>query len=468
MKRNNSNFILFICFFLYALTICISLFGHNSIALLMLIVCSILELLGVKRYIGYYNNVILIFIAFSFLYGLSGPIVALWGKQFLPVFGNNFDFGSWFLSYSLSEMALLLSLVIFYRKDDLNNDNDKIEINENKINYLAKISYIIMLLGSIFQLINMYRIGGFTALFMDKAVYQARETDLTLTLPVTQFVNISIACISLYIGYCRFKKNKINKSIIIKEIIFSIPYLLQILLLGQRGNLLSMFIIFFVGFYYFKPLKHLKGKVLIIAILLYLLSVFLYTNRGITSLISNDRNLFYNKVSDISRYVDNINPGSNEFSVPFGNYNTVIISGHYNYKYGDSYLRGLLLSVPSFLYPGTKPVQITYEFRNNYFASFGEKSSISGTAFSSILEAYWNFGYVGVFVMYFIYGMVIIYIEKTHKKKKEFYKLFYLLFTASIVSFSRTQLGGIINVLLYTFIYMTITVIFPYQLRKNK
>ena len=467
MKRNNSNFILFICFLLYTLTICISLLGHNSIALLMLIACSVLELFGIKRYIGYYNNVILIFIAFSFLYGLSGPIVALLGKQFLPVFGNYFDFGSWFLSYSLSEIALLLSIIIFYRKDDSNNDNDKIEINENKINYLAKMSNIIMLLGSVFQLINMYRVGGFTTLFMDKAVYQARETELTLTLPVTQFINISIACLSLYIGYCRFKKIKINKSIIIKEIIFSIPYLLQILLLGQRGNLLSMFVIFFIGIYYFKPLKHLKGKVMLIIILLYLLTVFLYTNRGIISLISKDRNLFYNKVSDISRYVDNINPGSNEFSVPFGNYNTVIISGHYNYKYGESYLRGLLLLVPSFLYPGIKPAQITYEFRNNYFASFGEKSSISGTAFSSILEAYWNFGYTGVFIMYFVYGIIIIYIEKTHKKKKEFYKLFYLLFTASIVSFSRTQLGGIINLLLYIYIYIMIIVVFPYQL-KNK
>ena len=229
-----------------------------------------------------------------------------------------------------------------------------------------------------------------------------------------------------------------------------------------------MFVVFFMGFYYYKPLVNIKAKIVIILCLLYLLSVYLYTNRGLTTLISSDKELFYEKISDISRYVDNINPGSNEFSAPFGNYNTFIIKGNYRYKCGETYLQGLLLSVPSFLYLWVKPVQITYEFRNTYFASLGEKSSIAGTAFSSILEAYWNFGYIGVFIMYFLYGLIITRIERTHKNKSEFYKIFYILFTASVIPFSRAQLGGIISVILYYFIYIIVMIVFTYQLKKIK
>ena len=80
-----------------------------------------------------------------------------------------------------------------------------------------------------------------------------------------------------------------------------------------------------------------------------------------------------------------------------------MVKGDYEFKYGESYVKGLLITIPSFLYPWEKPQQITYEFRDKYFAEEAKRSSIAGTAFSSIMESYWNFGYVGIVIMYIIF-----------------------------------------------------------------
>jgi hypothetical protein len=63
--------------------------------------------------------------------------------------------------------------------------------------------------------------------------------------------------------------------------------------------------------------------------------------------------------------------------------------------------------VPSFIWPGAKPVQIDYEIRDRIFPRFGKTSSIESPGFSSLLEAHINFGRFGAFGVYLLLGVAI-------------------------------------------------------------
>lgn len=139
----------------------------------------------------------------------------------------------------------------------------------------------------------------------------------------------------------------------------------------------------------------------------------------------------------------------------------LIVKNDYKYKYGETYVKGLLLCVPSFLYPGEKPQQITYEFRDKYFASEASRSSIAGTAFSSIMEAQWNFGYIGIVIMYIIYGYTIKHIENKIKYKNIFNAVIYLCIAPCIIRFHRSALGDIVSYIILMWIIGLFLIYFP-------
>ena len=185
-------------------------------------------------------------------------------------------------------------------------------------------------------------------------------------------------------------------------------------------------------------------------------------------LLKTNPDLFFERIFDSKRIIDVINPSSNEFGCTYGNFNKYIISGDNARLYGRSYIVGLTLPIPSFLYPGDKPLQITYQFRNTYFPIMISRSRIASTGFSSLLEAYWNFGMFGVMFMYFIYGLLICKLNSILEKKKMFSSMLVIYISVFVISFSRTQLGGVINEIVYGMIYFTIFIYLPYSLKKIK
>ena len=134
---------------------------------------------------------------------------------------------------------------------------------------------------------------------------------------------------------------------------------------------------------------------------------FIYANRAIIVLLRDDPEEFFEEAFSQNRITQALNPSTNEFGVGFANFNELYVSENYEFLFGKSYLQGFLITFPSFIYIGEKPQQITYVFRDTYFYSESLRSSIAGTGFSSILEAYWNFGFPGVLFMYIIFGYII-------------------------------------------------------------
>lgn len=465
-KRIFINAYLFLSLSFYCLAVALSFLGLIDFGLVVLMLACLFELFFIKHQPLSYSSVTFIFIIFSIIYGTTGPITQRWLGGINEIYGDVFDFPRYVLAYSLSEIGLIVGFIIYMYR---HKTDDVIELRAanydmKSVEFLRKMSTLLLIVGVLFQAINTFRVGGFDAIFTSKAYYQAAESALTLTLPAETVVNLAFACLGLYVGLCKHFKIKVKTKAIVFDLLVSIPYFAVLLLLGQRGKILGILVALFLGLTILQPLRKISKKVLALGIMAYFGLAFIYTNRGIVSMLVSNSEEFFSRVSTAERYNDGLNPGKNEFSCAFGNFNKLIIEDNYEFKFGKTYLDGVALLIPSFAYVGERPKQITYEFRDNYFHSESERSAIAGTGFSSILEAYWNFGYLGVLVIFIIYGFLVMYLDFSLSKQSVIKALFVIMISSSLIAFSRKQLADVVENIFYSGIIISIFVFAPYQL----
>jgi len=174
---------------------------------------------------------------------------------------------------------------------------------------------------------------------------------------------------------------------------------------------------------------------------------FLFANRSIAFLIVENPSLFVEQAFRKERLLDALNPGSSEFGTTFGNFNEFYNKYNVDFQLelGSSYLEGLVVPIPSFIYPGSKPKQITYVFRDEFFLSEASRGSIAGTGFSSLLEAYINFHYIGIFIVYAILAFYLQKIDKVYRYKSLYMMLLYLSTISLTISFHRSAFGTVFS-----------------------
>ena len=135
-----------------------------------------------------------------------------------------------------------------------------------------------------------------------------------------------------------------------------------------------------------------------------------------------------------------LNPAATEFGAAFGNFSEFVSQGGERPRLGSSYLQSLLLPIPEFLYPGKKPGQIAYQFRDRFFPAMADAGAIAGTAYSSLLEAYVNFGIGGGLAVYFLLGCLLCLAERVRVSAAGIqWHLGYLLLVSSAVAFHRSD-----------------------------
>lgn len=436
----------------FILTVIIVINNHTSIGLTMLIFNSIFLLFWSKRVAGSYTNATVMFIAFGIFYGLSGPVNALWGEGLHRLFTYPYAITPFLISYSIANLGMLCGIMLYHllrntKEKTINNSNYIIEHIYIKRKLLYSFGLIFVLIASTFELINIIRIGGFALLFSGKAMFQSNLSGLTLTLPATEIMVIGFSLFSLYLGVINYKKVKENK-VKLKIFIFvllSMPYIGIKTILGQRSLLLTLAICFVIGFSYFNPIKKIKPKLIVILLIMYVFLAFVFANRGIVSLLQDNPKEFFETALQRERIVKALNPGINEFGAAFGNYSQFHNKNgsNFNARLGTTYIKGLVVPIPSFVYPGSKPKQITYEFRDELFASEASRGSIAGTGFSSILEAYMNFKNIGVFFIYLLVGYFLQKLDKKYRYKNLFLVILYIASISQVMSFHRSAFGTI-------------------------
>lgn len=448
---------------LFMASIGASVNGFVGVALIINLLTSTISIFHLKNINGGYSNLTIIFYGFSVLYGLSGPVAVYWGEGLHSIFGNNFNVAIFLTAYSLSNIGFMVGVTLYNCVNA--NKNKKVIVDNNLIEYFGSnkkvyvtLAVYLAFISMAFEIINFIRVDGFHTIMRGKAAYQSAVSELTLSLPSRNVAELGFVLLSIYIAINLYKKTKVDKVKILLYIIYSIPYFSISLFLGKRGVLLSFLMIFIIGISFFEPIKKVKGKLVILLIVLYILMGFVYANRGIASLLVTDTEYFIDIAFNKERIVKALNPGAQEFGAPFGNFNKFYTqtNGEFQLLLGKSYITGLALLIPSFAYPGEKPQQIGYVFRDIYFPTEAARGSIAGTAFSSILEAYWNFGFFGIILIYFLLAYFLQYLDKKYKYKSRLTSVVYLMIVPQVISFHRTSMGNIyasmiINMILISF-----------------
>ncbi|WP_374276688.1 oligosaccharide repeat unit polymerase [Azonexus sp.] len=391
-----------------------------------------------------YTNVYIVYIVFSILYGISGPVAVQWGGGLNEIFPKPYRLQEITVFFSLSIVGTVLGLIA----GGINSGGDKTSFNTRlnldvqvlNIGTLYRCAIFFLGLASVFELLNIQRAGGLEIIFLGKAFYQSAIAELTGVVPTLLFMMLGAALLGLYLSSANIniKRNSIY------AFLFASPWLLIMLISGRRGALVSIVLIVSLGYCYWKPIRLIKFKYIALTILFYSAMVALYVVRSQVehAFATGNMNVIEERLLSSEVWSEAINPANNEFAAPFGNINTYILRNTDGPSYGGTYVSGLASAVPSILWPN-KPKQELYNFRDKYFPEEALRGAVASTAYSSILEAYVNFRELGIVLVYMTISFLLIRLEKYRLSSRNiFVSLYYLLLTPIAISFHRSSLDA--------------------------
>ena len=390
-----------------------------------------------------FNSLLVVFSVFHGLYGLSGSFAAVYGAPLPDIFTAPYATSAFLFNYSLATVGLAVGVVA--RRGGLPTI-----IGEPSLRPPRQLAHYAILMGAVasgMEIVNGVRVGGVPVLLEGKALYQSLIAELPLNLPSNEVAMLATALMALAVGLSRghpLRSGTVSRKHIFAFSLSMLPLLIVVVLLGQRGFLLGWIVIGVVGATYGTSVKHLTGRLVGLAITVYLAMGIIYASRGSrgAALYAGDWSAVLQSAIARDAILQAVNPAANEFEGTLGNFSEYVNTGGQELGLGKSYLVALLLPVPSSLYPGEKPQQIAFEFRDLVFPSEGERGSIAGTAYSSILEAYYNFRESGVFIVYVLVGMGLVALERRRIRSGSlWFALTYLMLLPSSVTFHRTSFG---------------------------
>jgi len=412
---------------------------------------------------GQFFSLQLVFWLFSALYALSTPLNLCFGGKVDSTFAagnmeeNVFPF---LVAYALSSLGFFAGCSWVYRfRVQSPLDTSKQTRKKLDLSIIQRGLFFTAILTSFFELVNLIRVGGVNMLFVGKGVYQSAVGDLSLTLPSETIYGICGIFIGLYLSYIKVNNVSNKKIKLFFAFLLLFPFLFCKTLLGQRGALVSALLSGIASYSIYTPIKRIRIKTLVGLLLVYVFLMALYTNRGIVSLLLTNPNEFVSRALDFQRLKENLNPSNSEFGAAFGNFCMFYekYGTRFDKQYGLTYVKGLLVMIPSFLFPGEKPLAITYVFRDEFFPSWASRSRIASTGFSSILEAYMNGGFLGVFLIYSLIGFLVKKLDMLRNRQGQLLSIMISsILIGTCMDFSRSEFGGLLSTVFWDIVYCII------------
>ncbi|MER3472565.1 MAG: hypothetical protein C4335_00730 [Armatimonadota bacterium] len=440
-------------------------YGYAPLSWFLSLAGSLCLLYVLRLSLHQWSTIAHVFVLFSMLYSLSGPAAVMFGTGTLAGFDENQRFDAlnlWLADVATATLGLSLGFLIVTLAQPMGT-----ACRMRAFPY-RKVATFCILAASLGELLNMMRAGGLSTLFAGKAVYQSATSDLTLTVPSSLFGQMAFVFLGLHYGRIRANRTEKNdgesprkRPYALVFAVLAVPLLTIHLILGQRLELGTYLISFLLGYFYQAPLTRIPRKWVVTGIALYVFFASLFAFRWAIPLLFTGQftSLGISYETLVPFFVQALNPASSEFGSTFGNYDLLMTSG-YEPQHGATYFKVLAGMIPKFLYPGEKPPSPTYEFRDRFFPQLAYRSRIAGTAFSSIMEARMNFGAVGAFIVYFVFGTFFALAETLRRRTRSPYlAAFYcsLGYLAMIVHRSGSDIATsyvyIVGLLLIIFLF---------------
>jgi hypothetical protein len=419
---------------------------------------------------GGFNNLLFVFVGFHLLYGLSGPVNALYGESIASPFSLPYETGAFLAAFAYSTAALALALLLagpFFPA--ASSPRRFIDVDPA---LLGRMALIFAAFSTVLELSNLLRVGP-TVAFEGKAIYQSAVDALTVTAPSYEVSRIAFCLLGLAVAGTReakarspeYKGGRYGALFLL----LLLPMLLLTVLLGRRGPMLDWIFIYFVASTWYQSRRRIGRAVAVGTVVIYLAMGMLFANRAVLAyaFLINDFSTLGEHATQPEVIVSALNPGGNEFGAAFGNFSEYVKYDVEGPQYGRTYLEGAALILPSFLYPGTKPQPVAYAFRDRFFPGIADEGAIASTAYSSLLEAYVNFRQAGVVMVYFVIGLVLMWIEARRRESSSLARaMIYLSLLPSAFVFHRADFGAsVVAPMFYSLVFIAGTMALLYVFR---
>lgn len=379
-----------------------------------------------------------IFVTFFLAYGLLAPIGAFAGlRVFLPPPYATDQFVAY---YCLALAGIMLGLSGRWRVEISTKSVGSTE-NLNPAAILI-VAFVCAGMATSFEVINVIRAGGPEILLGGKLAYQSAITELTATLPSEYAARMAVALFALWFALSRNGTLPVSiwKSVLFLAVIG--PVLVGFIILGRRTEMLALMLSAVVAGTYLTPLRRLTPRLIVAVCFIYLAFIAIFVLRE-TVFHPAGGQMTAEKFRDAFLHV--VFPVSGEFGAPFSIFSDGIKRlSDAALMWGGSYLDGFALIVPSFLYPGDKPIQLdTALFVAAHPVGTAHKGSVAGYGYSPILEAFVNFGTTGVFFVFLLVGRCLRSIERLRLRCGAFaFVLSYFLVLPIGQTFHRSTFGN--------------------------
>jgi len=439
------------------------LFGSFIIFILLSFISFIIFCFILIKFSGF-NSITFLFLFLFGLYGYSVPLSILFkadiGSYRLSDILDWFDVTKSLYSFILiNHLALLgMSFAYLINHNKLASESNCAVSENNNNEELKNLSIICGIISSIFELINFIRVGGFPTLDQGKLVYESAVSDLSLTLPSDFFCSLSFIFLAISI-------HKIKLLDFIFTLCSNAIYLSIYLYIGERGTIFTIILLLLIGLTFYNKIIKIRPFYVLGLSVLYLFFLLFTVYRNIFSLGLNE-NITFKMTKDYICENKNVvlfvlNPANSEFGTACLNYrvNYEQNSDH-SLKFGKTYLHFYTQLLPQSINPFYDKAVIT-EYRDKFFPERSLNGSIGGTAYSSLMEAYINFGLLGGFLIYFIIFFFLIRMEIYRWKNNGlFIHVFYMILITSVLLFHRSTFEYVIyNLILFsTFAYLIIAI----------
>jgi hypothetical protein len=371
-----------------------------SILTAIFVVSCLAGLYAVKeRYVGY-NCFTAIFVAFFTAYGLVVPVADVLGLESLTqYYPSPHATGRYLLHFGLAVVGLAAGLgatwLVLPRKSYAVAPHAARGADTRPL-FVAALALAV--LASLFELINLQRIGGLPAVGFGKIAYQTKVDALTFTLPSYIVGNVAVAAMSLHVVSEWDRARNAVRARITLFILVLMPALVLAIVLTRRSELVAWILIVFVGATWTRNIRRVGAGLAAVIVVGYLVAPVLAVRYGYTPL----ERAWWNE------FARRINPATDEFATPFGAYNeyTTKVPDE-PLRWGCTYLDGFATAVPSTLWTGEKPKQIDMEVRDRAFPAYARAGGLQSPGFSPLLEALINFGTWGVAPTFVVFGLLL-------------------------------------------------------------
>lgn len=391
---------------------------------------------------GTWASLTLIFVAFHGIYGLSGPVAVLNGGALPWGFSTPYRVEAYLVEFGLATLGLAGALLLAVRFGlvRLGGDTARPQWDASPL-----VGITLVAVGSLFEVINCLRAGGWPIILRGKAAYQSEVDALVLTLPSSQMVSLGLVLATLAVALSSESGGpRLRRRELLLGVLAISPSAAITLALGFRAPLLDWLLVVIVGVYYLTPIRRISWRMVVLVLTLYLGSGLVFANRALIGfgLVTGDWGAVWEAAGSPERLALGLNPAATEFGAAFGNFSEYVTRSSEAPRLGVTYVRALTSPIPGFLYPGTKPQQVGYEFRDRFFPELARAGAIAGTAYSSLLEAYVNFGVAGGALVYFVVGFLLVSAERIRQRSAGLgWHLMYVLLLSNAVAFHRSDLS---------------------------